>query len=119
MEYMGCRKIQPEMFGIMVRFDLREGHEAAFDRLVSETLGRIEAEELGTFAYVVHTVEGALSSRIFYELYEDRAAFRAHEQSRHVQRFLEERQQHLSQDPQVSFLSTQMGLVRKRAVAGD
>jgi quinol monooxygenase YgiN len=107
------------MFALAVRFELSDGHEEAFDRLVAETLGRIEAEEPGTFAYVVHAVEESPASRIFYELYRDREAFETHEGSPHTQRFLAEREQHLRHDPLVWRLSTQAGLVREGIVIDD
>jgi hypothetical protein len=32
------------MFALVVRFELSDGHEEAFDSLVAETLGRIQVE---------------------------------------------------------------------------
>jgi len=100
------------MFGLVVRFELREGHEEAFDRLVSETLGKIATEEAGTLLYIAHTVQGSPAARLFYELYEDETAFQSHEENEHVRRFLSERAQHLLQEPQVTFVSSQIGLAR-------
>lgn len=83
-------------FGLVVRFELRPGHEAAFDALVERTLAGIRAQEPGTSVYVSHAVEGAPLQRIFYELYESRAAFDEHERQPHVRRFLAEREQHVA-----------------------
>ena len=88
-------------FGLVVRFDLRDGHEEAFDALVAETIERIRSEEPGTLAYVTHREEGSPSVRVFYELYRDAAAFDAHEDSPHVRRFLAERGAHLRAEPLV------------------
>jgi quinol monooxygenase YgiN len=97
------------MFGLVVRFDLRDDHSAsAFDALVAATLEQIEANEPGTLVYAVHQVEGAPLSRIFYELYQDRAAFDTHEQQEHTKRFLAEREQYL-QGKRVEFLGLQHG----------
>jgi quinol monooxygenase YgiN len=89
------------MYGLVVRFELRHGHEAAFDALVDETLGVVERAEPGTLLYVVHRVEGSPSSRVFVELYGDEAAFEAHEHSPHVRRFLRERAAHLASEPKL------------------
>lgn len=42
-------------------------------------------------------------SKVFYELYADRAAFEAHERQEHVKRFLAERERRLV-DVRVEFL---------------
>src|ERR1700754_5333849 len=70
-------------FGLSVRFTLKEGAAAAFDALVAETLVGIKASEPGTLVYVNHTVDGDPNQRIFYELYQNRAAFDTHEQQPH------------------------------------
>ena len=81
------------MFGLVVRFDLRDdAAAAAFDALVADLLPRIAAEEPGTLAYEVHTVVDAPLSRIFYERYADRAAFAQHEAGEHTRRFLAARE---------------------------
>jgi hypothetical protein len=72
--------------------------------LVDGTLGLIRAREPRTVIYACHQVEGAPDSRIFYELYEDRAAFDEHEAGEHVKRFLAEREQYLGGPPRVEFL---------------
>lgn len=93
------------MFALVVRFDLRDEEAAAgFDRLVAETAPLIGSEEPGTLIYTTHTVEGAPLSRLFYELYADRAAFEAHEEQPHVKRFLAAREEFVA-DFRVEFLS--------------
>ncbi|WP_329018823.1 putative quinol monooxygenase [Streptomyces sp. NBC_00690] len=91
-------------FGLIVRFTLH-GEEAAeaFDALVERTLTGIQTQEPGTLAYVVHTVEDDPNARIFYELYEDRAAFDRHERMDHTRHFLSEREQHI-QSLEVTFM---------------
>lgn len=84
------------MFGLVVRFDLKNAAAAeAFDALVAETAEKIRSEP-GTLLYAVNRVEGAPLSRVFYEVYADRAAFEAHEATPHVKRFLAERQQYIA-----------------------
>jgi quinol monooxygenase YgiN len=92
------------MFGLVVKFVLKPGHEETFDALVAETLPGIRSSEPGTLIYTCHVVDGAPGERVFYEIYEDRAAFEAHEDQAHVRRFLMERKQHLDR-VDVDFLS--------------
>ncbi|GGR03301.1 putative quinol monooxygenase [Streptomyces netropsis] len=91
-------------FGLVVRFTLRDADAAgAFDELVSRTLDRIRRYEQGTVVYVNHRVPGEPNVRVFYELYEDRAAFDAHEQQPHIKHFLDAREEFVSR-AEVTFL---------------
>ncbi len=97
------------MFALIVRFELRDVESAgAFDRLVSETVPEIRVKEPGTVVYAVHPVEGAPLARVFYELYESREAFEAHEAAPHTRRFLGEREQYLA-GTRVEFLGSPVG----------
>lgn len=107
---MGAAKA--ELYGLVVRFELAQGHEAAFDQLTAETVERIRADEPGTLVYMTHAGTGTPMTRVFYELYRDRAAFDAHEETPHVRRFLAERGQHLGGDPQVWRLAVEDGIIR-------
>jgi quinol monooxygenase YgiN len=78
-------------FALVVRFTVRPGAEAQFDALVAETASGIRDHEPGTLVYACHTVQDQPRQRIFYELYRDRAAFNAHEQTAHTRRFLAQR----------------------------
>lgn len=106
------------MFALVVRFDLAAGAGPAFDALVDKTLGLIRAREPRTVIYACHQVEGAPDSRIFYELYEDRAAFDEHESGEHVKRFLAERQQYLAGPPRVEFLELPGACSRRWSARG-
>lgn len=100
------------MYGLVVRFELRDGHEAAFDRLTAETVEQIEAQEPDTLVYVAHQVDGTPRLRVFYELYRDESAFQEHEARSHVRRFLAHRDQHLVGPPEVTFVRPSPGVVR-------
>ena len=89
--------------GLVVRFTVRAGSEAAFDALVAETAEGVREREPGTLIYACHTVPGHSRQRVFYELYRNQAAFDRHESSAHVRRFLAERAQ-LLDATQVDFL---------------
>ncbi|MFC5820796.1 putative quinol monooxygenase [Nonomuraea harbinensis] len=93
----------------MVRFTCKnETSAAAFDQLVSQTIEAIRHHEPGTLVYTAHRVDGQPLQRIFYELYRDRAAFEAHEQTEHTKRFLAARRELLAA-VEVDWLELQSG----------
>lgn len=65
------------VFGLVVGFELPDGHEDAFDALAAETVASIRASEPGTLVYVTHT---------------ERESVNGHEETGHVRRFLAERE---------------------------
>ena len=102
-------------FGLVVRFELLEGHGEAFDALTAETLASVRADEPGTLVYLAHSTLDTPDVRVFYELYEDHAAFEVHETAAHVRHFLEARTQHLRRDPEVWQVTPHDGVVRPGA----
>jgi quinol monooxygenase YgiN len=97
------------MFALVVRFYLRDEEAAkGFDNLVEETAAKIREGETGTLIYAIHKVKDAPLSRIFYELYESREAFDAHERQEHTKPFLNERDQYLT-GVRVEFLDPPTG----------
>jgi quinol monooxygenase YgiN len=97
------------MFALVVRFYLRDEEAAkGFDNLVEETTAKIRENEPSTLIYATHKVKDAPLSRIFYELYESREAFDAHELQKHTKRFLDEREQYLT-GARIEFLDPPIG----------
>jgi quinol monooxygenase YgiN len=97
------------VFALVVRFYLRDEEAAkGFDNLVAETVAKIRESEPGTLIYAIHKVKDAPLSRIFYETYESREAFDAHERQEHTKRFLDERGQYLT-GARVEFLEPATG----------
>ena len=81
-------------FALVVRFDCRDEAAAArFDELTEAAVRQITDREPGTLVYATAAVEREPLARVFYEVYRDRDAFRAHEDAEHVQRF------HAQKDP--------------------
>jgi len=95
-------------FALVVRFTVRPGAEAQFDALVAKTAAGIRDHEPGTLVYACHTVQDQPRQRIFYELYQNRAAFDAHEQTAHTRQFLAERGA-LLESTEVDFLTVADG----------
>ncbi len=98
------------MFALVVRFTVLEDHLQAFDALVAQTIEGIAAYEPGTVIYLNHQRAHHRYERVFYEAYDDREAFLAHEQTAHTQRFLAERSQHLAAEPEVWWLTAEPGV---------
>lgn len=102
----------PSGYALAVRFTLQDATAARqFDDLVAQTIEGIR-EEVGTLVYAVHTPVGEPLVRVFYELYADRAAFKAHEDQPHTRRFLSAREELLS-DVEVTFLDELEGLSKR------
>ena len=97
------------MFGLVVRFNLKDGSGEVFDALTSEAVALIKQAEPGTLVYACHAVEGDTEARVFYELYRDKEAFEQHEREEHIRRFHEKKAPYLSGEPRVEFLSLQLG----------
>ena len=94
-----------EPFALVVRFDVRDQPAAErFDDLTAAVVARIAADEPGTLVYATHTVVDEPLSRVFYEVYRDRAAFDAHEQAPHVIEFHAGKDPLLAGLPRVEFL---------------
>jgi len=100
-------------YGLVVRFDVLDGHEDALDALVAETVEQIRSTEPGTLLYLAHRDSSSDSVRVFYELYRDVAAFEAHEAMPYVRRFLAERSAHLRSEPLVWRVALMDGLLRE------
>ena len=97
------------MFGLFVRFTCKDQASAeAYDKLVAETIEAIKTNEPGTLVYASHLVDGEPLQRIFYELYNDKAAFEAHEAAPHTRRYLDQRGQYLA-STEVDWLTLQAG----------
>ncbi len=109
------------MIGLVVRFDIRDQEAArAFDELTADAVAMIRAREPGTLVYATHPVDSEPLARVFYELYADDAAFRAHEQAPHVVEFHARKNPLLAAEPRVEFLGhgPATGLPLDRGSAG-
>jgi quinol monooxygenase YgiN len=97
------------MFSLVVRFDCRDEAAAArFDELTTQVVAQITAHEPGTLIYATAAVQGEPLARVFYELYQDRDAFQAHEDAAHVQQF-HARKEPLLASARVEFLTPAAG----------
>ncbi|MEV0113376.1 antibiotic biosynthesis monooxygenase [Streptomyces sp. NPDC050844] len=98
-------------FALVVRFIGKDEESAeAIDELVADALPDIRNEP-GTLLYTNHSVVEQPESpsqkhvRVFYELYKDQAAHKAHVAN--VQKFLDALKPHLAASPEITFLDVQ------------
>lgn len=98
------------MFALIVRFDVVPEQLAAFDELAQGTIEQIRLSEPGTLAYASTVDAGEPSTRVFIEIYRDRAAFDEHETMAHTREFLERREPML-RSFRVEFLESIAGTV--------
>ncbi|MEU8796213.1 antibiotic biosynthesis monooxygenase [Spirillospora sp. NPDC048819] len=81
--------------GQITVYTLLDGREDAFDRLATDLVKAALAVEPDTMIFACHEVVGGPTQRIFYQLFRDEAAFAAHRQQPHLQRFLAESRTHV------------------------
>ena len=80
------------MFALVVRFDCSDEAAAKkFDELTAVVIDHITEQEQGTLVYATAAVEGEPLARVFYEVYQNRDAFEAHEAAAHVRQFHEQK----------------------------
>jgi len=92
------------------------GDDRLSDDLVATTVKAIQEHEPGTRIYVPHTVRSEPRLRIFYELYEDEAAFQVHEAQPYVRDFLAQRER-LLEDVTVDWVTALPGVISATALA--
>jgi quinol monooxygenase YgiN len=97
------------LFAILVRFELKDEAAArGFDALAEKTIAAVQAFEPETLVYVVHGVEDAPLSRVFYELYASKDAHRQHESAEYFKRALVELEPYV-ESARVEFLGAPSG----------
>jgi quinol monooxygenase YgiN len=96
------------MFALVVRFEIFPDRLVEFDELVARTIPGIVRHEPGTISYVCCRVDNCETSRVFLEVYGDRASFEAHESTPHTRAFLSERTD-LVESFRVEFLTPYAG----------
>ena len=72
------------LFRLVARFTVHPGAEAEFDELVRRATRLTLQNEQRVVTYICYQVEGQPQERIFYEEYENRAAFVEHQAQDHT-----------------------------------
>jgi quinol monooxygenase YgiN len=74
-------------FAVVVRFTVRDGHEAEFDDLIARAAAGVRSHEPSTLVYAWHRLEDQPRQRISYGLWDDRAAMLIHAGHLHMRHF--------------------------------
>jgi quinol monooxygenase YgiN len=82
-------------FVVYGKWTVKDGHEQEVLALMSE-LGRLSRQERGSLMWQAHQAPDAPGELLFYEVYEDEAAFELHWASDYTQRLLPQALEHVA-----------------------
>lgn len=72
---------------VIAKLKVKSGSEAAFEAAGKEMIATVKTSEPGTLAYVLHKNTKDPTEFIYYEVYQDQAAFEAHGKTDHMRAF--------------------------------
>ena len=75
------------MVTVIAKIRVVPGKEAEFEQAARDMIAHVRANEPGTRTYVLHRAAGNPAEFLFYERYDDEAAFAAHGGSDAIRRF--------------------------------
>jgi len=90
---------------VIAKLKVKPGSEAAFEAAGKEMIATVKASEPGTLAYVLHKNTKDPTEFIYYEVYQDQAAFDSHGKSDHMRAFGGKIGALLAGRPEITFLT--------------
>ena len=72
---------------LIAKLKVQPGKEADFEAAAKEMIATVRTAEPGTLAYILHKNSKDPTEFIYYELYQDQAAFDAHGKTDHMKAF--------------------------------
>ena len=69
---------------VIAKLKAKSGSEAQIEAAFKDMIGKVRANEPGTMAYVLHKSTQDPTTFVFYEVYQDQAAFDAHGKTPHM-----------------------------------
>jgi quinol monooxygenase YgiN len=72
---------------VIAKLKVKPGSEAAFEAAGKEMIGTVKTAEPGTLTYILHKNTKDPSEFIYYEVYQDQAAFDSHGKTDHMKAF--------------------------------
>ncbi len=69
---------------VIAKLKAKAGSEAQVEAAFRDMIGKVRANEPGTVAYVLHKAAQDPTTFVFYEVYQDQAAFDAHGKTPHM-----------------------------------
>jgi quinol monooxygenase YgiN len=90
---------------LIAKLKVQPGKEADFEAAAKEMIATVRTAEPGTLAYILHKNSKDPTEFIYYELYQDQAAFDAHGKTDHMRAFGGKIGAILAGRPELTFLS--------------
>ena len=72
---------------LLAKLKVKPGSEAAFEEAAKEMIATVRSAEPGTLTYILHKSEKDPTEFIYYEVYQDQAAFDSHGKTDHMKAF--------------------------------
>jgi len=72
---------------VIAKLKVQPGKEAEFEGAAKEMIATVKTAEPGTLSYVLHKNTKDPTEFIYYEVYQDQAAFDAHGKTDHMKKF--------------------------------
>jgi quinol monooxygenase YgiN len=72
---------------LLAKLKVQPGKEAEFEGAAKEMIATVKTAEPGTLAYILHKNTKDPTEFIYYEVYQDQAAFDAHGKTDHMRAF--------------------------------
>ena len=90
---------------LLAKLKVQPGKEAEFEGAAKEMIATVKTAEPGTLAYILHKNTKDPTEFIYYEVYQDQAAFDAHGKSDHMRAFGGKIGGILAGRPELTFIS--------------
>jgi len=72
---------------VIAKLKVKPESEAAFEAAAKEMIATVKASEPGTLTYILHKNTKDPSEFVYYEVYQDQAAFDSHGKTEHMKAF--------------------------------
>ncbi len=89
---------------VIAKLKVQPGKEAEFEAAGKEMIATVKTAEPGTLAYVLHQNTKDPTEFIYYEVYQDQAAFDSHGKTDHMKKFGGKIGAFLAGRPELTFL---------------
>jgi quinol monooxygenase YgiN len=90
---------------VIAKLKVQPGKEAEFEAAGKEMIATVKTAEPGTLAYVLHKNAKDPTEFIYYEVYQDQAAFESHGKTDHMKAFGGKIGALLAGRPEITFLA--------------
>ena len=72
---------------VIAKLKVQPGKEAEFEAAAKQMIATVKESEPGTLSYVLHKNTKDATEFVYYEVYQDQAAFDAHGKTDHMKKF--------------------------------